>query len=275
MVDREQGFTRREYITIWQQNLNKLLIAQLDMLESIKKDYDIILIQEPHIDFRNLTRANSYYTVVYPPRHHDNHRNTPTRSIILVNRKLQSQAWSPIPIQSPDITAVQVTGEFGTIRIFNIYNDCEHNNSIMVLGDYMRSVAARNTTRPPVRYIWAGDYNRHHSLWEKERNFHLFTQSNLDAAQPLLDLIARHRMKMALPEGIPTLKALAMGNLTRVDNVFCSEALLDHVISCVTVPEDRPPKTDHFPIRSVIHATVHRSKFKSRPKYREVDWESF
>jgi len=145
----------------------------------------------------------------------------------------------------------------------------------MVLGDYMRSVAARNTTWPPVRYIWAGDYNRHHSLWDEERNFHLFTQSNLDAAQPLLDLIARHRMKMALAEGIPTLKALATGNLMRVDNVFCLEALLDHVISCVTVPEDRPPKTDHFPIRSIIHAMVHRSKFKSWPKYREVDWESF
>ena len=51
-------------------------------------------------------------------------------------------------------------------------------------------------------------------------------------AQTLLDLIARHRMKMALPEMHPTLRAMATGNLMRVDNVFVSDTLLDSVVKC-------------------------------------------
>ncbi|KAJ7347815.1 hypothetical protein DFH08DRAFT_936603 [Mycena albidolilacea] len=50
-----------------------------------------------------------------------------------------------------------------------------------------------------LRYIWAGDFNRHHPLWDKLCNQHLFTSKNLDLAQPLLDLLARYGMAMALP----------------------------------------------------------------------------
>ncbi|KIM50628.1 hypothetical protein SCLCIDRAFT_145010, partial [Scleroderma citrinum Foug A] len=54
-------------VRFWQQNLNKLLIAQLDLLNQVDpKNTDFIFIQEPHIDFLNLTRANHHWTVVYP-----------------------------------------------------------------------------------------------------------------------------------------------------------------------------------------------------------------
>jgi len=54
-------------IRFWQQNVNKSLISQLDLLNNIDpKQFDFVFIQEPHIDFLNLTRANHYWTVVYP-----------------------------------------------------------------------------------------------------------------------------------------------------------------------------------------------------------------
>ena len=85
--------------------------------------------------------------------------------------------------------------------------------------------------------IWLGDFNRHHPLWDEERNVHLFTTANLDAAQPLLNLLATYGMKMALPKGIPTLEAMNTKNYTRPDNVFCSSALL--------IPLQDAPQTQH------------------------------
>ena len=55
-------------------------------------------------------------------------------------------------------------------------------------------------------------------------------------------------MKMALPAYIPTLQSHSMGNHTRVDNVFCTEDLLDTIIKCNTDNVACPVKTDHYPI---------------------------
>jgi ribonuclease HI/exonuclease III len=262
-------------LSIWQQNVNRSLIAQLDMLHNIGKNYDIILIQEPHIDFKGLTRANSHYSVIYPPKHHDQHSTKPTRSITLVNRRLASQTWTPIPIQSPDITAVQIISPHGTLRIINLYNDCKNNHTITELQTYMTRSRYQNAPKLPVQYIWAGDFNRHHPLWDEERNNHLFTTQNIKAAQPLLDLIGIHEMKMALPEGIPTLQALATRNHTRVDNVFCSESLIDTVTECNTQPKERPAKTDHYPILTKIDIQPRRAHQPTRLDFRSVDWEEF
>jgi len=54
-------------LKIWQQNLNRSLEGQLDLLQSMKdKSYDIAAIQEPHIDFLGQTRSNPYWMVLYP-----------------------------------------------------------------------------------------------------------------------------------------------------------------------------------------------------------------
>jgi hypothetical protein len=82
-------------------------------------------------------------------------------------------------------------------------------------------------------------------------------------------------MKMALPKDIPTLEAMAMKNLTRVDNVFCSEDLLDHFISCNMDPQQRPQKTDHMPVISVIDISPVTSVHKPRLNYRLTDWTEF
>ncbi|KAJ6561061.1 hypothetical protein DFH09DRAFT_806601, partial [Mycena vulgaris] len=116
-------------ITLWQQNLNKSLDAQNNFLHCLNPNtYDIALIQEPHFDFLGRTRANCRWVSVMPPTHTPHQKLT--CSLILVNIRLSSSTWTPIPIPSPDVTAMQIFGSFGTIHIINVYNDCEHNNAL-------------------------------------------------------------------------------------------------------------------------------------------------
>ena len=86
-------------VRFWQQNLNKLLMVQLDMLNQVDhRTTDFIFIQEPHIDHLNLTRANHHWTVVYPSTHH----NTPakTRSVMPISQTILKNNWQvPITLQ--------------------------------------------------------------------------------------------------------------------------------------------------------------------------------
>lgn len=183
-------------LKLWQQNLNKSLEGQLDLLQSLRdNDYDIVALQEPHIDFLGRTRANAYWRVIYPKRHLAD--PTKTRAVILINRNISTNNWDEIPVDSPDVTGVRLHGEFGAICLLNIYNDCENNRSLGVVKEFMRGRGVR-VRGEAVReqFIWLGDFNRHHPLWDEERNAHLFTRRALEAAQPLLDLIDRHDMHM-------------------------------------------------------------------------------
>jgi hypothetical protein len=181
--------------------------------------------------------VNAYWTPIYPPNHllAENYKNTP---IILVNTC----------IDSPNVTGIQLQGGFGTLYVLNIYNDCKHNNSLCTLEEYLHNPGVRaQPVAALLRHIWLGNFNWH-PLWDEERNNHLFTNMNLNDVQMLLNLLARHGMKMALPKDIPTLESTATKNYTRVDNIFCSEELLEAFISCNTMPEKWPNKTDHMPI---------------------------
>jgi hypothetical protein len=91
----------------------------------------------------------------------------------------------------------------------------------------------------------------------------------------LLDAIAELDLHMTLPKELPTLKAMATGNHTRTDNVFVSPNLAKRLVSCDTVPEDHPPKTDHFPVDTVIELGVRTSTQPPRPNYRQVDWKEY
>ena len=124
-------------IRIRQQNTNKSLISQLDLLQSLQRnDYNICLIQEPYINFRGKTRANRNWIVIYPDTHQQHPDNT--RSVILINANLSTDSWKQIHLEHPDISALELQGQYGMLRIMNIYNDCENNSSLTHLSAYMR-----------------------------------------------------------------------------------------------------------------------------------------
>ncbi|KAJ6491450.1 hypothetical protein C8R47DRAFT_974048, partial [Mycena vitilis] len=114
---------------IWGQNLNRSLHAQIDFLHSLGRHrYDIALLQEPHFDFRGISRAGRAWRSVYPTAPTKDRQNF--RSAMLINEHLPSDSWRQVAIPSPDITAIDLYGDFGTIRIINVYNDCNHNAAI-------------------------------------------------------------------------------------------------------------------------------------------------
>jgi hypothetical protein len=128
---------RRTTIQICQQNTNKSLISQLDLLQTLRRsDYDICLIQEPYINFRGKTRANRNWIVIYPDTHQQHPDNT--RSVIPVNTNLSTDSWKQIHLEHPDIPAVELQGQYGMLCILNIYNDCKNNSSLTHLSAYMR-----------------------------------------------------------------------------------------------------------------------------------------
>ncbi|KAH9917228.1 uncharacterized protein B0H18DRAFT_834610, partial [Fomitopsis serialis] len=84
--------------------------------------YDLILIQEPclpNVNGLRLTRATPDWRVIYPSCHHDTTRRT--RSVILVNRKVATDAWTSIPTDNPDVTAITLDTSKGKVHIFNVY----------------------------------------------------------------------------------------------------------------------------------------------------------
>jgi len=261
-------------LKIWQQNVNRSLIAQLDVLESANpKVYDLIFLQEPYMDHLGATRASTYWAMIYPPHHRDAPGRS--RSVILVNKHLSTSAWTQINIQSFNITAIQLNVNEGTLHAYNIYNDCKHNNSLTTLVEHLRRAEHRATQTAPRYMIWAGDFNRHHPLCNEIWNSHFFTEAAIADAQPLLNMLEIHQMKMALPRDITTLESMATKNWTRVDNVFCTADLLQDFIQCDADSTLRPANTNHFPVLSTIDISPKIAKEKQRRNFRGMDWVEF
>ena len=71
------------------------------------------MIQEPYIDFQGNTQVNCNWTTIYPNTH-KTHPDS-TRSVTLINTNLLTDAWKQIDFDHPDITAVEIMGQFSTL----------------------------------------------------------------------------------------------------------------------------------------------------------------
>jgi len=271
MPENQQDGSGWKHIQVRQQNVNKSLISQLDLLVSLRHNiYDICMIQKPYIDLSGKSQANWQWITVYPNTHKDHLQAT--RAAILINTNICTDTWKQIQFQHPDITAIELTGEFSTLHIINIYNNCNNNGTLTHLSTYMQDCEWQRYTTGPLHTLWQGDLNRHHPLWDKAQNAHLFTKENLELMQPLLNMLGRHNMKMALLAYTPTLWAHNTGNHTRVDNVFCSMNLLNVIVKCDTDNELCPVKMDHYPIITWIDICTPRTKIAPKHNFRQVNW---
>src|SRR6266481_3703192 len=123
--------------------------------------------------------------------------------------------------------------------------------------------------------IWCGNFNRHHPLWDEERNNHLFTASAALAVQLLMSLIEDYNMVMILPKNILTLQSLATKNWTRVDNVFATANTEELVVICDMDPRLMGPGTDHVPMLTTLEISIPQREETECRNFREVDWEKF
>jgi hypothetical protein len=123
--------------------------------------------------------------------------------------------------------------------------------------------------------VWAGDFNRHHPLWDRDEDTHLFTRTATRQADDLITLLAEFGMEMALPKGIPTLQHMRSKRYSHPDNVFCTPRLVNMIIKCEVDPGSRPPHTDHFPIATEINLPQEYITEAPSYNFREANWEDF
>ena len=195
-------------ITIWQQNTNRSLVAQSDFLHQLDPTkYDIGAIQEPYLDHLHNSQATHHWFTIFLKEHYTN--PSKTRSLMLINRQITTDAWSQVDMGLSDVTAIQLTTGHGKIIIANIYNEGEHQQGLRATVQASRDRA--QTAPTPGRampIIWVSDFNLHHPLWDEVWNTHLFMRANLNKAQYLIDAAADLDLQMALPTGIPSLCAM-------------------------------------------------------------------
>ena len=129
-----------------------------------------------------------------------------SQAAIFINKCILSSTWPQIKVKSQDVVSISMNTTTGSITIFfNIYNDGSHSNSLQAIRTTLEEDARNLKSIHTAKMIWAGDFNHHHLLWDKEHNMHLFTTHNLNAAQTLIDLLADYSMTMILPKNFPTL----------------------------------------------------------------------
>ncbi|KIK37783.1 hypothetical protein CY34DRAFT_92142, partial [Suillus luteus UH-Slu-Lm8-n1] len=109
------------------------------MLRSLDlNEFDLVCIQEPFlnpINLANTSNLRTYWDVLYPTDHH----TSPNRMqvIILVNKRLSKNNWHIIPIKSSNVMALEFTGTFSKVRVYNIYNPCDSDHTVHFLERHM------------------------------------------------------------------------------------------------------------------------------------------
>ena len=163
-------------LSILQINLNKSEKAHLDLInEKLSLKYDIILIQDPYTTAFNGIRTPTHFRPVYPINRFQD--DAQIQAVTWVNVRLDTKDWVTLDIpDSNDITAIQLKGPYGKLAIFNIYNDCTHARNETELRNYVRGHANALLRTENHHMIWAGDFNRHHPLWDRDEDVHLFTR---------------------------------------------------------------------------------------------------
>jgi hypothetical protein len=164
----------------------------------------VVAIQEPPINTFANTIASRDWIPIYPTTH----SNDPTKtcSLLLIRSTILTEKWQQVDFPSGDITVIQISGAWGTLTIYNIYNNCDNNDTIQLLEEFNRRHEADPSSNPDNTKITMrlGDFNRHHPHWDDPSDTRLFTRQAVSNAEVLISAVAEAGLDMALPPGIPT-----------------------------------------------------------------------
>ena len=159
--------------------------------------------------------------------------------------------------------------------VYNVYVECDSSATVKRFWGHLASLRQGTQSTGDSYMLWGGDFNRHHPVWDKERNCYLFMATALREADKLLALVMDYGMEMLLPKDIPTLEVMVTKNWTHPDNVFGSDNLGDKVIYCTTDLGLRGPGTDHVPILMVLELHVVRAMNVVTYNFHAVEWDKF
>jgi hypothetical protein len=60
------------------------------------------------------------------------------RALTLISTTLSTDSWEQVEFLSKDIVVTLVKGEWGKLYVFNIYNNCDSNDTIKMLKTFHR-----------------------------------------------------------------------------------------------------------------------------------------
>jgi hypothetical protein len=215
------------------------------------------------------------WIMVYPSTHNSNLGNT--CSTILIHADLSIDTWNQLDFPSGDVTVIQLTGAWGKLNIFNIYNDGKSNLTVNLLTKFHKDNQStlEGTDANNSHTLWLGDFNRHHPYWDDPSDTCLFTHKAVKEAEILIEAVAEAGLEMALPGGIPTHFHNVTKKWTRLGQVFLSEHSENLLITCDTFVEQRGIKTDHLPIVTELKLATSTVVEPLLPNFRNVDWDEF
>ena len=270
----------KRQITIWQQNINKSRACQHDLISSGKlaeKGIDIVALQEPAINAFNKSVASREWKAVYPSTHASDPGKT--RTLLLIRDDLLTDGWEQLEFKSGDVTAIKLQGDWGKLTLFNIYNDCKHDNTIAALTEYHRKYTNKILGNAEMQgthhLLWVGDFNRHHPYWDAPENNALFTREATNQAEVLIQSLAEIGLEMALEAGVPTHEHYVAKRWSRLDHVFSTEHTIEAIISCEVLADEQGVNTDHFPIVTELDLELVVARKAEVRNFRDVSWKEF
>ena len=143
-------------LCILQINLNKSEKAHLELINSVKsKDWDIVLVQEPHNigHFNTIQSSTNFHSIFSEDRgRNDKH----IHSLIWVSVALETRSWKSIELPGTNnIAIIQLEGDYGKLMIVNLYNDCTGPNTEIALSAFLRNNSDTLLTEN-LNMIWGG-----------------------------------------------------------------------------------------------------------------------
>lgn len=253
-------------LRILQQNCKHCINIAHTLINSLDpNDWDIVLLQEPYIYANTcLTVATRNWVTIYPtPSAGDS--STP-RSIILVSDKLNPESYQQVSIPSNLITALRINVQNMSILIANIYNPPKTDLAINDLQHWLTCQHSVDSM------IWAGDFNKHDTLWSGTNNPNSYTHSD---AEDFIQLLATHDMSLCLPPGTPTYQSDAWQTWSTIDLIFISPELNEFIDLCDAKLNDCLPGADHLPLHTVLHIPTEASSPAPKRNFKDVCWPEF
>ena len=87
----------------------------------------------------------------------------PPQVVLLVSLSTNTNQWLQIQIPNmQDLLVVQFMGNFSSLTIYNVYNDCHNSDSINWLQEHL--LWQDYNAAGPLYSMWCGDFNWHHPM---------------------------------------------------------------------------------------------------------------
>jgi len=168
-----------EQVKIQQQNVNKSLIVQSNLLDQLDPNlFNICTIQEPYLDHNHNSCPTPHWYTIYLKEHYVS--LSKTRSLMLVSKCIVTDTWSQVDSGSSDIMAIQVCTRLSKILIVNMYSDNVWQEGIKQVAQVLKARTSRGRAVGWNHHtIWLRDFNVHHPMWDEGWNSHLFSPANL------------------------------------------------------------------------------------------------